>query len=178
VRLFFAIELPGEVRAALVRLRGEDGDYRWVDPASMHVTLAFLGEQPEDTLPRLQQIGAGAASASQALHLRLGKPGTFGPRSAPRVLWVGLEGDVQALQALQSRLADGLRSAGFGLEDRPFSPHITLARRRDSARNRVAWSPAQGQPLAFSASELILFQSNLSPKGATYTALGRFAFGG
>jgi len=59
-----------------------------VDPTSMHVTLAFLGEQPESALPRLEHIGASAAATVPAAHLRLGEAGSFGPRGAPRVLWV------------------------------------------------------------------------------------------
>jgi RNA 2',3'-cyclic 3'-phosphodiesterase len=158
-------------------MRGTDPDYRWVDPSAMHVTLAFLGEQPEAVLPRLETIGLAASSASRSAALRLGQPGSFGARSAPRVLWVGLEGDVPALLGLQSRLADDLRAAGFAVEDRPFSPHITLARRRETARGRPAWPPAHSPQHAFTVGELILFQSKLSPKGATYTALGQYELG-
>jgi 2'-5' RNA ligase len=110
--------------------------------------------------------------------LRLADAGTFGPHSAPRVLWVGLGGDVPALLALQSRLTDGLRNDAFPVEERPFSPHITLARRRDTAKSRPAWPPENPPHHAFTIRELILFQSRLSPKGATYTALGRWELGG
>ena len=178
MRLFFAVELPSEVRAALAKLRADDAEYRWVDSSAMHVTLAFLGEQPESELARLEQIGAVAAGPSHAVALRLGEPGTFGPRSAPRVLWIGLDGDVPTLLALHARLTEGLRGGGFSVEERPFSPHITLARRRDTAHSRAAW-PRQNMPQhAFTIRELILFQSKLSPKGATYTVLGRYGLGG
>jgi RNA 2',3'-cyclic 3'-phosphodiesterase len=178
VRLFFAIELPSEVRAALARLRGDDGEYRWVDPSAMHVTLAFLGEQPESSLPALERLGASAASASSPAALELGQSGTFGPRSAPRVLWIGLGGDVPALLALHGRLTEALRNDGLPVEERPFSPHITLARRRETACSRPAWPPKNTPQHAFTIHELILFQSKLGPKGATYTALGRYELGG
>jgi len=178
VRLFFAVELPTEVRLALGRLRGEDGDYRWVDPSSMHVTLAFLGEQSETARGRLEQLGVVGATSAHAVRLQLGEAGSFGPRTAPRVLWVGLAGELPALGALQSTLSTLLRDAGFSLEDRPFSPHITLARRRNTARSRPIWPPSDVPQHQFTIAELILFQSQLSPKGATYTALGRFPLGG
>ncbi|HEY3062478.1 MAG TPA: RNA 2',3'-cyclic phosphodiesterase [Chloroflexota bacterium] len=177
MRLFFAVELPAEVRAALGRLRSGGDDYRWVDAAQLHMTLAFLGEQPEEALPQLEQIGATAAGGSSAGKLRLAEAGSFGPRSAPRVLWVGLGGGLPDLLALQANLARELRAGGFVLEDRPFSPHITLARRHErAAAGRPEWPPSADRipsgtiPLR----ELVLFQSKLSPKGASYIALGTY----
>jgi 2'-5' RNA ligase len=183
MRLFFAVELPPEVTAALGRLNPNDTsrDYRWSDPSLMHVTLAFLGHQPEERLDVLRSIGAAAAAASRPGFLKLGQPGSFGARNAPRVLWIGLDGDLAALQALQSRLAAGLRQASFELEDRAFSPHITLARRRESARGGAppGWPPASasGKNVEFQVQHLTLFESRLSPRGPTYVALTEFALG-
>ena len=125
MRLFFAIELPADVREALGGFRlAESSEYRWVDPSLLHVTLAFLGQQPEERLETLERVGSAAANASRAAVLRLGRAGSFGPRREPRVLWVGLDGDVPALLALQARLARELRGAGFELEDRAvFAAH-------------------------------------------------------
>src|SRR3989442_11343016 len=109
MRLFFAIDLPPDVQDKLGGLRAPgSAEYRWVEPALLHVTLAFLGQQPEERLEALQQVGGDAARESQPGVLRLGQAGTFGPRKEPRVLWVGLSGDVPALLALQTRLATGL----------------------------------------------------------------------
>jgi 2'-5' RNA ligase len=180
VRLFFAVEIPPDVQAALGRLRGaEGGDYRWVDPSLLHVTLAFLGEQPEERLAELQAIGAGAASGSRSGVLKLGEAGSFGARTAPRVLWIGLAGDLSAVHDLQTRLASGLRQAGLPTEeeDRAFRPHITLARRRATARagKPEGWPPARTpSPNTFTMEHLTLFQSRLSPRGPTYTSLFQF----
>lgn len=181
LRLFFAVELPADVQHALGRLRPSSAasaaDYRWVNPDLLHVTLAFLGQQPRETLPRLSALATAAAAASQPGRLRLGDPGSFGPPRAPRVLWVGLAGDLEPLLALQSRLADALRTTGFALEDRPFQPHITLARRREgTASGRPPpWPPASGVPgLNVPLRHLTLFQSRLSQSGPAYIALERF----
>jgi 2'-5' RNA ligase len=179
MRLFYAVELPHEVQAALGRLRpAEDTDYRWSDPSLLHVTLAFLGEQPEERLDVLQSVGAAAAGASSPRLLSLGEAGSFGPRRAPRVLWVGLDGDLAALQTVQSKLDSGLRAAGFGLEDRPFRPHVTLARRREKAQSGalVGWPP-QVAHKQFEMDHLTLFQSRLSPRGPTYIPLFTFPIG-
>ena len=119
MRLFFAVELPHDVQNALGKLRPEAlwaRDYRWVEPASMHITMAFLGEQPEDALASLAEIGQAAASASQAGRLGIGQPGSFGSRRAPRVLWVGLEGDVPKLHHLQQKLSDHLKAHRFPVD--------------------------------------------------------------
>jgi RNA 2',3'-cyclic 3'-phosphodiesterase len=180
VRLFFAVELPDEVQTALGKLRSAEPwarDYRWVEPASMHVTLAFLGEQPEDALETLSQLGAAAATSSPPGKLGIGQPGTFGSRRAPRVLWIGLEGDLARLQHLHQALSQQLKARGFPVEERTFSPHITLARRRERAASGLQplWPPAE-QPHAHPAplDRLTLFQSHLSPAGARYTPVGQW----
>jgi RNA 2',3'-cyclic 3'-phosphodiesterase len=176
VRLFFAVELPSEVRSALSRLQPHNGAeaYRWVDPSLMHVTLAFLGEQPGELVPKLEAIAGEAAGGARSATLRIGEVGWFGPRSAPRVLCVGLDGDLDALGQLQARLDAALRNGGFGLEDRAFRAHITLARRRErAAGGPVQWPPARIEHPTFPMNALTLFQSRLSPRGPTYTALLR-----
>ena len=183
MRLFFAIELPSEVQAELGRLnpRDDNRDYRWSEPSLLHVTLAFLGEQPTEQLEVLKQVGTAAAGASRQGVLRLGEAGSFGSRRAPRVLWVGLDGDLQAVSDLQTRLAAGLRQAGFALEDRPFRPHVTLARRRDQARGGppAGWPPSdRPRHPVFAMDRLTLFESRLSPRGPTYTPLFQFPLGG
>jgi RNA 2',3'-cyclic 3'-phosphodiesterase len=184
MRLFYAVELPRGVRQALARLRPNETwaeDYRWVEPELMHVTLAFLGEQPETSLEELKAIGQRAGAASQPGVLTIAGAGKFGSPRAPRVLWVGLQGNLDALNALQERLAVELRQAGYYLEDRAFSPHITLARRRQQARPGPPppWPPAH-QPGPFKApvDQLTLFQSQLSPSGARYTPLAQFPLTG
>jgi 2'-5' RNA ligase len=179
VRLFFAVELPAEARAVLARLSDANRDYRWSDPSLLHVTLAFLGEQPEERLSALQQIGADAARASQGGVLRLGNSGQFGGKHAPRVLWVDLAGDTEALLALQRRVDAGLRQHAFATEDRPFRAHITLARRRESAQGGgpAGWPP-EVEHAAFKLDQLTLMQSRLSSRGPTYTPVFQFPLAG
>jgi len=182
MRLFFALELPSEVQARLGELWPTQSQaYRWVAPALLHVTLAFLGQQPEERLAVLERVGRAAASACQPGILRLGQAGSFGPRREPRVLWIGLDGDVAGLLAVQSRLATELRTAGFDLEpDRPFAPHITLARRREGVRSAgpLAWPPVPGPGSpAFMLDHLTLVESRLSPRGPTYIPRLEFPVG-
>ena len=164
----------------LGRLRTDDDshDYRWVDYSLLHVTLAFLGEQPEARLSALETLGAEAAAGSKASVLRLGSAGHFGSARAPRVLWVDLAGDLTALTALQSRLASGLKRHGFPTEERPFRPHITLARRRESAHGGppAGWPP-EVEHATIPLRELTLMHSQLSSRGPAYTPVCRFPLG-
>jgi 2'-5' RNA ligase len=182
VRLFFAVELPEKVQQELGGLgpAGADPAYRWVEPSLLHITLAFLGEQPEQKVEHLETIGRTAAAHSRNATLRLGQAGHFGAQRAPRVLLVHLQGDLDALSTLQADLDARLRAAGFALEDRPYRPHITLARRRQNARGGPppGWPPSQPPRASFPLHELTLFQSRLSPRGATYLPLARFPLAG
>jgi 2'-5' RNA ligase len=180
VRLFFAVELPAEVQAVLGRLKPDDDTraYRWVDHSLLHVTLVFLGEQPSESPETLEQVGRDAARVSQAGVLRLGDTGHFGNSRAPRVLWVHLAGDVQALSTLHAHLAEGLLAHGFPTEERPFRAHVTLARRREHAQGGPpsGWPP-QVEHARFPLNELTLMHSRLSPRGPTYTPLFHFPIG-
>jgi 2'-5' RNA ligase len=178
--LFFAVELPRNVQAVLGRLRpSDDRDYRWVDPTLLHLTLAFLGEQPEERLTVLERVGTEAAAGSRGGVLRLGNAGHFGSSRAPRVLWVDLAGDLEALLGLQHRVDEGLRTQGFPTEERPFRAHITLARRREHASGGppAGWPPIV-EHASFTLNQLTLLQSRLSPRGPTYTPVFQFPIGG
>jgi 2'-5' RNA ligase len=181
VRLFFAVELPPEVQAALGRLKPRDDDraYRWSDPSLLHVTLAFLGEQPSERLETLERVGSSVAAASRPGVLRLGEAGSFGTRRAPRVLWVGLGGDLAALNRLQASLVAALREQGVQLDEGDYRPHITLARRREGAVGPAPWPPRSPlRALAIPVSRLTLFESRLSSRGPTYIPVQRWPLTG
>ena len=185
LRLFFALWLPDDIRATLAALRPPPrsagaGAYRWVDPRLLHVTLAFLGSQPTSILEDLRHTAANAAAGGRRARLTLGDAGSFGPARAPRVLWVGLAGDLSALVGLQRHLAAGLRDLGVRIEERAFSPHITLARRRENARSSgpPPWPPARPvRRTAVPLDEIVLVRSDLSPSGPRYTVLEAFPVG-
>jgi 2'-5' RNA ligase len=148
-----------------------------VAPDLLHVTLAFLGDRAESDLPRLGEGASLVASDFERFHLALGDPGGFGPRSAPRVLWVGLAGESVRLGLLQQELADHLRKAGVTLEDRPFAPHLTLARRQPNARlsERLAWPTARPSSRSFLVERFVLIHSVLSSAGPSYTVVGAYS---
>jgi len=140
-------------------------------PEGCHLTLVFLGETPAGELPRIE-AALTAAAPIPPFELRLGRPGTFGGQR-PRVLHTGVLGDVAALAVLQRRVADALDHT----EERPFSPHITLARvpRPDRATGEAIAAalvrPLAAETPALTVERVSLMQSDLRPGGAVYSEL-------
>jgi len=188
LRLFVAIELPGEVREALGRLQHElqrrgIERLRWVRPEGIHLTLKFLGATPSDRLPAIEEALASAVEDATQHELELGEPGTFGG-SRPRVVWVDLRGDLDAVRALQERVEAALNSLGYEREARGWSPHLTLARVRPEAAREVARAlPAALDGVRVPAGvipmrEVSLMRSTLRPSGAVYERVAAFPLGG
>src|SRR5256885_1898750 len=133
MRLFFCVPLPQEAKDAALRAltaarrAAGEGGLSWTKPEQMHLTLAFLGEQPPEALERL--YGAAApCSELKAFEASLNGAGAFPNSRRAHVIWLGIAEGKSELSALAERLCSGLRAAGFELEKRPFSAHLTVAR--------------------------------------------------
>ena len=186
LRLFVACELPGEARQALAAVqrllqeRGTEG-LRWVRPEGIHLTLKFLGEVPARRLEAIERALARAVQEPFSLSVRLGRLGSFGGSTGLRVVWVGLEGDVEELARLAARVEGALDPLGFPRERRPFAAHLTLARVKEGAspqdRRRLfeLVRSLEPPPLPGATLETVsLMQSTLEPGGARYQCLARF----
>jgi 2'-5' RNA ligase len=178
LRLFVALELPGEVRLALARYRDSvavaepAAVWRPVSAASLHVTLAFLGHRPEEDVEPVAAVLAGLPSWP-APELVLGGALLLPPRRA-RVLAVALadrSGD--RLARLQAEVAGALAAAGLLVpESRAFLPHVTVARLRAGARSpRGLGAGTEPEPVRFAGGPLTLFRSRLGRDGAVYQPL-------
>ena len=177
MRLFVALEIPPAVRDAVA---GELGRYRrgvpaarWVRPEAWHVTLAFLGPVGEGAVTDLETALEPVFGGFREFELRLSAGGSFPPRRPARVLWLGLESEPQgALEALQAEVATALVEAGFGLDEKPFHAHLTLARCNPpwprGATERFAQAASQPPAERFAVRRGVLFESHLGPDGARY----------
>ena len=147
---------------------------KWVDPQTCHLTLAFLGNVPNDRLPTLFRIMDTVATDSSPLRLRTGLLGTFPNPNRPRVIWLGLEGDTQFLAVTQHRLQDALETDGFPREQRTFKPHITLGRARGKGfipLPEPALNDQAKDTLPFEVRDIMLMSSILTPSGPIHTPL-------
>lgn len=185
MRCFVAVEMPDAVREALAataeRLReaAPRADVRWVPPGSMHLTLRFLGEVPEPWLEALVGALAGVAGGHSPIALRLAGVGTFPGPSRPRVVWAGLADGAAAAGRLAADVDRAVVVLGVRPEARPFRAHVTLGRVR-SPRGvrrivRAIEALADASFGHWTAGEMALLRSHLSPHGARYEALARVA---
>lgn len=186
-RTFIALELPDNVRAFLTReiarLSQALPGVRWVDPAGLHLTLAFLGELDDEALAAAKTATQQAATPGAPFTLRTGALGTFGPRSTPRVIWIGMQGEMPHLLALQEALAQQLEDAGFPREQRPYSPHLTLARLKTPLAPEVLTRldtllrEPRREHTSWRAEDISVMKSELARSGAHYTHLQVYPLG-
>lgn len=139
VRVFVAVHLPAPQRAALegaIALLQERGltRVRWVRPEGIHLTLKFLGDIPASQVDAVTDAMYGIAVGPKPFRLELSSLGAFPNLNKARVLWCGIGGEMEQLSALQERTERALEPLGYRRENRPFAPHLTLGRVRESAR--------------------------------------------
>ncbi len=193
MRLFIALDIDDAIRQRIATfidgVRGFAPDVRWVRPESLHVTLKFIGEYPEQKLEALQRALRGAQGAATTINFR--GHGFFPTTKAARVFWIGMEADSN-LAPLAGAVDDATAQLGITREQREFTPHLTLAR---AGSGRPQWKAGDRPSGAFrllqeklaalpppefgsmTAREFFLYESKLSPSGARYTKRERFVLG-
>lgn len=150
---------------------------KWIPPGQLHFTLKFLGEIDPERVPDARAATAAAARGAGPFRLELTGLGAFPPRGPARVLWAGCGAGSDALVALAAALEEAFAAAGFPPEPRPFSPHLTIARVKDPEAGRRlarALPSIPAEPFGgVSVSALVLYRSDLTPRGPDYTEIVR-----
>jgi len=171
-RLFVAVELPEEVRGRIHSLAEElpkDG-VKPVDERNIHLTLKFIGDFPEERIPELG--GKLEKIRFKCFSCRVSGAGVFPSPSYIRVVWAGLE--CEEMARLAAEVEKALRGIGKK-EDRPFSPHVTIARvKRKIDASDFLEKHSDEAFGGFTVSEFVLMQSELGRDGPTYTPLKKF----
>jgi RNA 2',3'-cyclic 3'-phosphodiesterase len=182
-RTFIAIVVPEPVGRNLARLQTElapeVSGCRWTSGSPFHMTLAFLGDVPNDELNPVCQIVASSAGSTEPFEIRVGGLGAFPTTSKPRVIWAGATApNLKPLVDLQESIARSLARIGYRPDDQRFHPHVTLGRIKHD-RQRVGdlaglierhrlWSAGQ-----YRVEDVVIFASTLGPGGPRYEVLGR-----
>jgi 2'-5' RNA ligase len=201
MRLFIALDIPDDIRHRIARfvegVRGFAPDAKWVGPDSFHITLKFIGEKSPDEAERIKQVLR--TVKAEPITATFCGYGFFPTLNRARVFWTGINAD-ERLAQLASAVDQATSTIGIPREKEPFTPHLTLARARESSSRGASGSPRlrpgdrprstfthvqeklQALPSpefgTMTATEFFLYESKLSPKGAHYTKLERFALGG
>jgi RNA 2',3'-cyclic 3'-phosphodiesterase len=182
MRLFVALEVPAAVRenlaSLLQKLRAVSPQARWVRPENLHVTLKFIGEVPQTKLAGIHEALAGVRS-EQLVTLDFSGLGFFPNEKHPRVFWAGIVASPN-LKTLAADIDGATEKLGIPREQRPFSPHLTLARfepPRLSEKLRAAIQEnAERDFGSLHSGKFHLVESKLKPSGAEYTTVESFSF--
>lgn len=176
MRLFIAVAADEEVRAeaaaAVARLKKASGDFRWVDPRDMHVTLRYFGEQPDSRLPEIEALMRTAAAKAKAFELVYGKAGAFDSLEQPRVVWIGVDEGAEPLKAVADALGRD--------EPRPYHPHLTIGRNRRTSVAPEFVAALRAEPnlaLRRPVRKLSLYASRPAPFGHAYEILSEAELG-
>ncbi|MDH3891964.1 MAG: RNA 2',3'-cyclic phosphodiesterase [candidate division Zixibacteria bacterium] len=190
MRLFIALPLGEDARRYLGSIIDDLKPYadavKWVAPENVHLTLRFLGDTEEQRLPKIQELLDKVVSGQGIFETSTGRLGAFPNLRRPRVLWVGLDRNVEMLEKLARQVELGVRKLRFEKESKGFKPHLTLGRIRkpqglDQLVERMESYTLE--PLPLTLDRIVLFKSTLTPKGPIYerlhqAMLGQERFGG
>lgn len=183
VRIFIAVSLPEEIHDNLSMISDQlkrsigDGVVGWVKPASIHLTLKFLGEIPAGDIVRLKTGLESPVALHTSFPVTVQKVGVFPNLHRPRVIWAGLN-DSKALVALYDTVETVMRELGYDSEERPFSAHLTLGRIRQTASvqqtircGEIISKYTVGELGSFIVKSVDIYRSELNTNGSIYTRL-------
>lgn len=168
--LFVAVPIPDSMKQQLIegclQIKEQIPFKKWVFSADYHITLKFLGVVDNETMIRLKPLIGEIASKQSSFYLSIEGLYTFGKTTSPRILWTGVKGDMNPLSILQKNVDTAMESLGFIAENRPYTPHITLA------KNYAGKEPFESIlleqavkhlpfPLKWEVNEIVLYQTHL-----------------
>ncbi|MWC27676.1 RNA 2',3'-cyclic phosphodiesterase [Paenibacillus sp. MMS18-CY102] len=179
-RLFVAVPLPEAIKKAIGTWSNEIRDTqpfrKWTHEADLHITLQFLGDTEPSQLPELIDALASAARSgeTQPFRLTLQDVGVFGMPKQPRVLWIGLHGELDLLSRLHQATVSATAPLGFSIEARPYSPHLTIARSYTGSEPFVAPQHSfSDKPLEWDVNAIVLYRTHMHER-PMYEEVARF----
>lgn len=184
MRLFIALPLPDKAKALLGRMisqfRPLSHSVKWVEADIIHLTVKFLGETGPELMEPIKRALDRVGPNYKAIACDIDRPGAFPNLKRPRVFWAGLTGELETLANLAKHVDLEMNALGFEKESRPFKAHLTLGRvkqegRMDELCRTVETFRLTPEPVSFS--EIVLFQSTLTPHGPIYESLHRVSLG-
>ena len=178
MRLFIAIDLPEVIKEALQSVREHTLPVKWSPVGNYHITMFFIGEtgeeQAESIRRRLHEVPPGSR-----LELQVAGLGAFPDTKRPRVIWAGIT-PKDPITDLHSRIQPVLRQAGAGFDDKPFHPHVTLARTRKRNGQISSFLEDRSEDYfgSFEATHFHLYNSELQQQGAIHHILDSYPIAG
>ncbi len=182
MRVFIAIELQDSIKDKIARiqerLKVTQDKIKWVDPASVHLTLKFLGEIGEEKLRKVQQTARELAERIPPFKMEIKGMGVFPGFSSPRVMWIGARDTGSRLEELAANLEEALAEEGFVKERREWKAHLTLGRvkslREADKLGGLIQKETETDAGKMEVQYITVMRSQLTPKGSIHTSLGQF----
>ena len=186
-RTFLAIpinggaDFPALSQGLQHNLQHEKHNINWCKTDQIHLTLKFVGDTPEQDVPKIIEACQNVAKNHQPFTMDFNRTGIFGSNHSPRVLWLGMKDEPQALYDLEEDVLDAFDSIGYLRDRQNFVPHITVCRIKQlidkSFFQQVYQGIEQKTYLHADVNEIVYFQSFLQPTGAFYKVLKRIPLG-
>lgn len=176
VRCFISIELESSIKNNINdfilqnNLKKIFSGIRWIKPDNLHITLAFLGDIPTDGISDVKKILTEIAQNHMPFYIELSGLGFFPNLKHPRVLWIGIKEQLNLLK-LKDDIDKKLDVFDISYDKKPFSPHLTIGRIRDTFKIEPRAVAELEFKDSFLVTEIYLMKSDLSPTGANYTNL-------
>jgi 2'-5' RNA ligase len=182
MRIFIAVDLSREaqreIKGLIERLKNKHWSVNWVKLGKLHLTLVFLGEIKQKKLSAVRFVCSSAASKIKPFKVSFKGLGVFPDFDWPRVIWLGLKGDLHSLSFLHKQIEKELEEKGFDFKTKPFQPHITLGRVRNAraGERRELGRQVKGMRKLDLSSEIFInrikiFKSRLRPGGSVHKEL-------
>lgn len=184
LRTFVAVDIAPSVASRVARLIAElqssRASVKWVGDKNLHLTLQFLGDVESLQIPAVCDAVQSAAAVVDPFELVCGGVGAFPDLRRPRTLWVGVQNGAEEMGELQRHIEKALAPLGFRPEARQYHPHLTIGRVKQGPASELAAALQEHESFQAGStliSEAIVYSSELSREGPTYTALARAALG-
>ncbi len=184
IRTFIAIPVPEPVFRLQDMLKStvpeKTGKIRWVRKDQLHLTLKFLGDTSEDSIDDVRKVMQKIAGQSTPFEMVIENTGCFPKVERPRVMWAGLDGELEKLNQLVNQVQNGLDPLGFPKDEKGYHPHITLARAKYPQKKTPDISTflkTTYDPIPFRIEKVQFISSELFPNGPVYSILSTHFFG-
>jgi len=185
LRSFLAIELPAailkRIEGVQKDLKSSRADVRWVSPENIHLTLKFFGTIEESIIESIIKSIERPVQGAPFFSLKIQGMGAFPNLKNPRVIWMGFQEGKEMITAIQKQLEMEFEKIGFQPEDRPFHPHLTLGRMKSNrGKEELAREMERHREEefgSFQVEKVVLFKSDLTPKGPIYTPMREIRLG-
>jgi 2'-5' RNA ligase len=179
IRTFIAFKLPENIILSIRKIQEDIKSYafkvRWVNPEKIHLTLKFLGNINHTDIEKISKTIINTVNGYAPVSLAVKGAGVFPGIKRPRVIWVGLTGEIEKLTGIQNDIEENLEELGFPREKRPFRGHLTLGRIKGKINPKKLLDAMKKfekfESELFIADKIYLFKSDLKSTGSVYTEL-------